>query len=224
MKLVSTIAYFPLLLIPFCLPAHAQSVGGTVANWDGGEAELFGDFDRPPPPVLGSIAPNGALEFKLPSPGKKRLSIHEALPCSEGVEVTGGDQKMLALSGAMGVKALGAFDFDTIKGNVRPGSSPEIAAWYANPVNNPAVTGRYLDYWHVENAASVRGNCTDDQSQLSRPNRDMNFELVLQPGWNAVVREVTRISDSGTTPASLSITVTAVAPQDLDIPWHFKSR
>lgn len=107
--------------------ALAQELGGTVANWNRGPAEIFADSDGPKPEVIGTISDQGEVSLTLPEPQSTPVTL-AMLPCmnEDTVVVENADVAVFPLAQLVGVKSPGPFSPQAVIGEITLASNAEL--------------------------------------------------------------------------------------------------
>lgn len=203
------------------LSLMAQELGGTVADWERGPAEIFADSDGPKPEVIGTISGNGEVKLTLPAPQRTPATL-AMLPCmnDDTVTVENVDVPIYPLAQLVGVKSPGPFTPQSVIGEITLASNAKLGAWVGNPRNLDAALGEMAMLVHVPEPASARGTCELDMSAIMMPTQSIELDYRLEPGWNVVVTEVTELEDgkiSATKQWTLSV-------DELEMGWQFLER
>ncbi|MEE4172731.1 MAG: hypothetical protein V2I57_00585 [Xanthomonadales bacterium] len=199
----------------------AQELGGTVADWDRGQAEIFADSDGPMPEVIGTISDQGEVNLILPAPQSTPVTL-AMLPCmkDDTVTVENADVQLFPLAQLVGVKSPGPFSPQSVIGEITLASNAALGAWVGNPRNRDAALGKTAMLVHVPEPATARGHCELDLSAIMMPTQTIALDYRLEPGWNVVVTEVTKLED-GKISATRQWTSSV---KDLEMDWQFLER
>jgi len=181
-------AAIALVLSPAALGAEVPA--GKVARWPGGTANImiYG-HDAP----VGRILDNGAVTFDLPvPPGTGQTIVQTFDRCRTGsLEVVNGETEVAP------IMIYAEIDGDEI--GMVAADSAEMAAYQLSWGQTELVTGSFLRWLHVADAASVTGKCVEEMVTESGPvDFVTELDLRFEPGWNLVRtahREIMRHAD-----------------------------
>jgi len=185
-----------------------QKLTGTLQSWDHGKADLiisaFGE-----PFILGSIEESGIFTIPLtddiPNKTKKAMeaynerssggrfgvsTVKRAFSCSTGdsLEVVNGEQKPTTLT-SMGGIMIGSLEQQKLYGNFMAADSRPFAEAYRTFRKKDVVKGFFLDWYYLEEPASLRGTCAIKAYALNQKDnyqKTLAYDLNFKKGWNIV--------------------------------------
>jgi|GEM_PF-2663553 hypothetical protein len=202
-----------LLLITFIvllssLSCKAQEkVTGTLPGWENGTADVIMGFTKPF--VIGSVNESGEFEIPLTddilaktkegmeahnsssSSGKFGLnSLKKAFSCSDdsALTVIGGDQQPVTLT-TFGAISIGSMEKKKMYGSMMTANSRAFAEAFQSYGEKDAVKGFYMNWYFVEQPASVEGTCPVKAYALNQKDlydKKLVYQLDFKKGWNAV--------------------------------------
>lgn len=188
-----------------------QSVTGSLPNWDYGSGNVFTGLMKPT--VLGSVDDKGNFEIPLKPDyltevkeqiarenadesnkwKSSLMTLEKTYNCyAETVEVVNGEQHFTGLS-TMGFFMLGNEEKQQYFGDLMPASSFEFVKALRDPGSYTYKEGYNLDWYYLDEAASVKGTCSMESVALTMDETYMHtvhYDLDFKPGWNLVKYEV----------------------------------
>ena len=193
-----------------------ESITGTIPDWSGGSGEVA-VMAMGPPQVLGTFDDMGNLEIPLKTDMlaevKKQVeaanegstegwkaslkTLGDSFSCSGGeLEVVNGEQPI------SGFPSMGAFMLVNMEqkkrfGYLMVGSSKDFADGMVPYKFKP---GYFLEWYFVEEAGSVKGNCSMESYAVNQKDlytKTTTYDLELKKGWNIVKYEIHEVYTDG---------------------------
>jgi len=188
-----------------------QSVTWSLPDWEYGSGTIFTGLMKPT--AVGTVDESGNAEVPLKSDYLSEvkeqvarenaddsnkwksalLTLDKFYNChTETVEIVNGDQPFTGLS-TMGFFMLGNMEKEQYFGDVMPASSMEFAEALRNPGSYSYKEGYNLDWYYLDEEASIKGTCTMESVAVTMDETYMhtsNYDLDFKPGWNLVKYEI----------------------------------
>ena len=211
------------LALLIALPAAAQASGHRVADWPGGEARIMSHSPGGPVPV-GQVAADGTVTLALPDAPPKPQSLGETFASclDDGSPIASPEDAAFvptSLFASRDGKELGALHMAT---------GADVVAWRASWGQGSAPTGAWMQWVHVDKAATVTAECvqttytdpeaTDDYAQTT------DYRVKLAPGWNLLRHSITSLHADPTGrnhPRLTEVEALDALPEDAQ--WFFEA-
>ena len=216
-----------------------ESIKGQIADWSSGKGDVIGGLRTPV--IMGRVEDDGQFAIPLKENYiqvvKKQmeesekvstsdfstslLSLDRAFGCnSENMEFEDADQPVSGIS-TLGMFALGSMEEQRLFGYLIAASSHEFALSIKNMMNSEFKTGYFLDWYYVDKAASIKGNCSLETYAINQQETytyTQVYDLEFQPGWNIVKYEIESVfedRDGKSYPQNERYTVLKELPADM---------
>jgi hypothetical protein len=215
----------PLLLsLLLTLPVAGHASPDRIEGWSGGEAQVMSYSPGGPVP-LGTIAADGTVTLALPDAPPKPQSLGETFrSCRE-------DGAAIATPEAAAFVPTSLFASRAGKelGGLTLATDADVVAWRASWGQGDAPLGAYMQWVHVDQAATVTAECvqttyTDSEATDSYP-QTTDYRVTLAPGWNLLRFSITSLHADPTGrnhPRLTEVEALAEAPEDAQ--WFFEAR
>ena len=206
----ATLAITLLLFFALAAPAPAQTVfEGKMEGYDRGPARFAAGLMQPFP--IGSVAADGTFSIPLdttflqkleasaqtedddPDGWKVRLKTLDRAfgRCrSDTIAITNGSQRIVQLSMFNSYPILNFAEKEDY-GFMIAASSLEFARVINAYENGDDIAGYQIDWYYLEEPATVRGTCTSQSYTMTQREEDLyeikvEYDLDFQAGWNIV--------------------------------------
>ncbi|GAB2503838.1 hypothetical protein [Arenimonas alkanexedens] len=183
----------PLLLaLLLALPVAGQASEHRVADWPGGEAQIM-SYAPGGSVLVGQIADDGTVSLALPETASMPQPLGKTFPsCLEdGTAIASPEEAAFvptSLFASRDGEELGALHLAT---------DAAMVAWRASWGQGDAPTGAWLQWVHVDQAATVTAECvqptyTDPEATDEYP-QTTDYRVTLAPGWNLLRYSITSL-------------------------------
>ena len=200
-----------LFIIMACTVSCAQSTyNGTIENWQNNQADIVLPTEQPM--IIGTVDPQGKVALHLSDSLTRKLidlkkeideetgnvtfvgqSISRTFYCKpDQVTVVNGDIVPIK-AGGRGSFYVGDIEAQKLYGQLRIVSSKAFNDSYFALGKKDFVEGYYIDFFYVDEDASVNGNCISESYTMdmkSTVELIVDYNINLKKGWNLVKIEV----------------------------------
>ncbi len=213
----------PLLLaLLFALPAAAQAADGRIADWSGGNAQVM-SHSPGGPVTIGDIAADGTVTLALPEAPPMPQLLGQTFPScrDDGVAIATPETAAFVPTSLFASRA------GVELGSLYLATDAQVVAWRANWGQGETPLGAWMQWVHVDQAATVTADCvqttyTDPEATDAYP-QTTQYHVTLVPGWNLLRFSITSLHTDPTGrnhPRLTQVEALVAAPGDAQ--WFFE--
>ncbi|WP_411768913.1 hypothetical protein [Winogradskyella sp. A3E31] len=229
--------YIPLLIVIFLanVSCSQNTYTGTIDNWENKQAEIL--LPTSDPIIVGKVSEKGhvqielkdeiadAIEASLQKENERSniniisTTVAKSFYCDpEFVEVKNGDINIQKLTGGSTFYA-GDLEAQELYGQFRIASSMAFSDSYFSLGKKDFVKGYYVNFFYVEEDASVNGTCKSESYTMDMKTiveLIVDYNINLKKGWNLVKIEVaeTYVDGEKIRPLKTVMSTIEAIPQD----------
>ncbi|NNK73188.1 MAG: hypothetical protein HKO94_08350 [Flavobacteriaceae bacterium] len=205
---------YSILLIALISTVHygQQTIKGKITDYEGDDAEIILPVENPK--IIGSVSENGKfiiqLEDEMASAVTETLeksnaksdirivnnSVGRAFYCDSDDVVTINGEQMIESVTRRGTFFMGILEDKKMVGKLQLANSSTFVDSYFSFGKKDYVTGYYIDFYYVNEAASVKGICKTKAYTLDMKSTFFyihDYDIDLKKGWNIVKIEITEV-------------------------------
>ena len=202
-----------LFILSFGILSAQTTIEGKIKAYEGGAAEIILPVQNPK--IIGQVETDGAFFVKLEEDAATEVtaamdkaneestnirmvnqSVSRAFYCdSDDVKTLNGEQVIETIT-FRGNFFLGILEEQKAVGKLSLASSKAFVESYFSLGKKDFVTGYYIDFYYVEEDASVKGICKTKTYTLDMKDTfymTHDYDVELKKGWNIVKIGVTEV-------------------------------
>lgn len=236
-SMTSRYFFFIFLSFSFQILLAQEQVKGTIQEYDGGAAEII--LPSQNPRIIGSVTKQGEVTIELEDDMANEMtqsmeeankesenirivnkSVGRAFYCdSEEVVTVNGDEIIESIT-IQGMFFMGILEEKKPIGKFQIGSSKSFVDSYFSLGKKDFETGYYIDFYYVNQDASVNGVCMTKTYTLDMKDTfylTHHYTIDLKKGWNIVkigVTEVYKDQEGHIRPLKYEMTTLDELPDD----------